>query len=403
MQSQLMNRLIGSILLIAGCCIGAGMLGLPILSAQAGFLPSMVLFIVSWIFMATTGLLLLEVVLWFEEDVNIITMAKQTLGWGGELVAWCGFLFLFYTLMVAYIAGTGSLISDSLTAGMGWHIPVWITCLVVAVLLGGLIYLGTSVVDQSNRLFMIGLIVTYCVMIAVGMAHIKPELLTRMRWSAVTWAIPTMIISFGYHNLVPSITTYLQRNATLTRLAIIIGSALPLIVYALWQFVILGIIPVEDESLRALLDRGDIATQALRRAVSTSWIVTWTEAFAFFAIVTSFLGVALSFVDFLKDGLKLPKVQQGRLWATLLVVIPPLLCALIYPKAFLAALNYAGSFGAVTLFGLLPVAMVWNGRYRQKRTGEVFIKGGRLTLLLVLCAAAVIMVLQLIDQMDGIN
>ncbi len=32
---------IGATLLITGCCIGAGMIGLPVVSAKAGFIPSM--------------------------------------------------------------------------------------------------------------------------------------------------------------------------------------------------------------------------------------------------------------------------------------------------------------------------------------------------------------------------
>ena len=39
------GKLLGGILLVAGCCIGAGMLGLPVLSAQAGFKPSVVMFL----------------------------------------------------------------------------------------------------------------------------------------------------------------------------------------------------------------------------------------------------------------------------------------------------------------------------------------------------------------------
>lgn len=402
MQSTLSSRFFGSILLIASCCIGAGMLGLPILSAQAGFLPSSLMFLVSWAFMATTGLLLLEVTLWFKDDVNIISMATRTLGWLGQFIAWGGFLFLFYTLMVAYIAGTGAIVNDAFSQWIGFKIPLWASCLAITLLLGMLIYLGTAVVDQSNRWLMIGLLLTYCVMIVFGLKHIRTDYLTHMKWSAATWALPAMIISFGYHNLIPSIATYLERNHNALRMAVLIGSAIPLIVYLLWQLLILGVLPPEEESLKAILERGEIATQALRRASSASWIIAWGEAFAFFAIITSFLGVALSFVDFLKDGLKLPQIQQGRFLATLCVIIPPFLCAIVYPTAFLTALNYAGSFGAVTLFGILPAAMVWKGRYLQKIQGEQFVPGGKFVLILVILFALAVMALQLVDSLDGV-
>src|SRR5262245_7947174 len=99
----------GSILLITGCCIGAGMLGLPVMSALAGFQPSLAMFLLSWLFMTTTALLLLEVNLWFPNEVSIISMADRTLGFAGKAVGWLCFAFLFYALGVAYIAASGDL------------------------------------------------------------------------------------------------------------------------------------------------------------------------------------------------------------------------------------------------------------------------------------------------------
>src|SRR6478752_4022536 len=88
-----------SILLVSGCCIGAGMLGLPVISSLAGFIPSSLVFIIGWLFMAATGLLLLEANLWFNESASMVTLAGRTLGIGGKIIAWIGFLFLFYALM----------------------------------------------------------------------------------------------------------------------------------------------------------------------------------------------------------------------------------------------------------------------------------------------------------------
>ena len=82
------NRMIGAILLIAGTCIGAGMLALPVSTAAYGFYPSVVLFIVCWSFLTFTALLILEVNLWSKTDSNMISMAAQTLGKLGQAVAW---------------------------------------------------------------------------------------------------------------------------------------------------------------------------------------------------------------------------------------------------------------------------------------------------------------------------
>src|ERR1700761_320820 len=117
------GSVLGGILLVAGSCIGAGMLGLPVLSAQAGFQPSLLVFFICWLFMVSTGLLLLEVNLWYGGEISIITMAERTLGRVGKIVSWLVFLFLFYSLMVAYVAASGSLMTDFVQelTGQYWH------------------------------------------------------------------------------------------------------------------------------------------------------------------------------------------------------------------------------------------------------------------------------------------
>ena len=41
----------------------------------------------------------------------------------------------------------------------------------------------------------------------------------------------------------------------------------------------------------------------------------------------------------------------------------PFLLALAFPALFFSALDFAGCYGVLTLFGLLPVAMAWSERY----------------------------------------
>lgn len=390
------NRLFGASLLVAGCCIGAGMLGLPILSGLAGFQPTLVMFILSWLFMVATGLLLLEVNLWFPDDVSLVTMAGKTLGWLGKAVAWGGFLFLFYALMVAYIAAIGELTSDFSLLLFHLSMPSWLGSLIGAVLFGFAVYLGTGAVDEWNRFLMIGLVLSYALLLILGSQHVDPELLKHRDWPAVVVVIPAMIISFGYHNLIPTLKTYLEGDLRRLKLTILIGTAIPLIVYLFWEWLILGLIPVEGPGgFREALGQGDMTTRALKNAVGSSWVVDVAHAFAFFAIVTSFLGVALSFVDFLADGLHIKKDARGKALLCGLVFGLPFIFALLYPKIFLTALKYAGSFGAVTLFGLLPAAMAWMGRYREGIKGVRVLPGGRFSLALIICVALVVMGLQL--------
>jgi tyrosine-specific transport protein len=118
------------------------------------------------------------------------------------------------------------------------------------------------------------------------------------------------------------------------------------------------------------------------------------QIFAFFAILTSFLSVAISFVDFLADGLSIPKKGSGKAILAFLTLGPPLMFALYDPTVFLSALNYAGGYGTVVLFGILPALMVWQGRYRMGLKGPLLLPGGKFTLLAILLVSAGVMVLQ---------
>ena len=100
---------IGGMLLIAGSCIGAGMLALPIVTGLSGFFPSIAMFFCAWLFMTATALLLVEANGWFSRQVNLFTMTNHALGKWGKGICWMTYLFLFYALLVAYISGIGSL------------------------------------------------------------------------------------------------------------------------------------------------------------------------------------------------------------------------------------------------------------------------------------------------------
>src|SRR3990167_1825985 len=94
--NQMDFKLIGSILLIVGTSIGAGMLALPIATAELGFLGSLILLFVCWFIMTSGAFLLLEANLWLPQNSNIISMARVTIGPIGQIIAWIAYLFYLH-------------------------------------------------------------------------------------------------------------------------------------------------------------------------------------------------------------------------------------------------------------------------------------------------------------------
>src|SRR5262249_6803917 len=148
------------------------------------------------------------------------------------------------------------------------------------------------------------------------------------------------------------------------RWTIFIGGLIPLLIYTLWELVALGILPVEGRfGIREGYLEGSNGATLLAdylKSPSISWIA---RLFSIFAIVTSFLGVALSLNDFLADGFKIKKDRKGKILLYALTFLPPLFVVLYEPSIFISALIYAGAFGVVLLLGILPILMVWRSRY----------------------------------------
>lgn len=390
------GSVLGGMLLIAGSCIGAGMLGLPIITGISGFFPSLSMFFCAWLFMTATALLLVEVNGWFSRQVNLLTMSNHSLGKWGKGICWVTYLFLFYALLVAYISGIGSLISSFFHTSLNTTIPIWLGSFIFVLLFGWIVYLGTRNVDLFNRGLMLGKIGFFVLLVVIGFQFIRPGLLLRSDPIYAPSALPLLVIAFGFHNMIPSLTAYLRGDLRRVRLTIIGGSVLALLIYLIWEVLVLGIVPLHGPNgLAASLSNDREASQAIAGALKSSWIRTFSQGLAFFALLTSFLAQALSLVHFLSDGLKISYKKQESLSICALALLPPLVLSLIYPQLFFKALNFAGGICAVILFGLLPVAMVWIGRYRMSPPTSYQMSGGKPALVLIFCFALFILFLQL--------
>jgi tyrosine-specific transport protein len=395
-MNQKQGSVIGGMLLIAGSCIGAGMLGLPVITGISGFFPSLAMFFCGWLFMTSTALLLVEANGWFSRRVNLLSMTEQALGKWGKGVCWITYLFLFYALLVAYISGIGGLCQTFFKFSFHISFPEWTGSLIFVLLFGWVIYLGTRKVDLFNRGLMMGKIGFFILLVIVGISYVKPWLLLRTAPVYAPSALPLLVIAFGFHNMIPSLTAYLNGDLKKVRITIIGGSLVAFAIYLIWEILVLGIVPIDGvNGLLYSLSKDQEASQSVAAIIKSPAVQVFSQGLAFFAILTSFLAQALSLVHFLADGLKIGYKKQENIGLCILGLVPPLLLSMIYPKLFFKALNFAGGVCATILFGVLPVAMVWIGRYRKTTPVSYQVSGGKPALVIILCFALFVLFLQL--------
>ncbi len=378
------SRTISALFLVGGSCIGGGMLALPVATGIAGFVPSLAMMAICWFAMTATALFLLEVSLWMEEGAHVVTMTTRLLGPVAKVTSWILYLFIAYASLVAYTAGAGAQLAQAFKYYFGLTLSKAESSTLFVVIFVGVIYLGSQIVGRVNSWLFIAMIVAYVALVGMGIDEITPSNLLHMEWTGSIWAVPLLLTAFSFQTMVPSLTPYLHRDARALRIAIIGGTGLSFLVYIIWQALILGIVPVEGSNgLKQALLLGEPATVFLNEHVHGIWVVAIAEYFAFFAIVTSFLGIGMGLFDFLRDGLKLPDQGWGKIWIGLLMALPIWFVATYYDRIFLLALDATGGYGDTILNGIFPVMMVWIGRYRLGYVNDFRVGGGRPLLLFV--------------------
>ena len=389
------NSAFGSVFIVAGTALGAGMLAMPLATAGVGFSTTMLLLFGLWCIMSYTALLLVEAYQYNESSMGLSSLSYKYLGASGRWITSLAMPFLMYSLIAAYLAGGGEIINESLNSMLDLHLPNYVGVLLFAVVGGTVVCFGTHSVDLINRCLFLTKIFFLAAMLILLLPHVQRVNLLSMpvKQALLLSAIPIVFTSFGFHGSVPSIVNYMNGDTAKLRKIFIIGSAIPLLVYVFWQLATLGTIEsaifvgiLADESgLNGLL-------AAVKAVMGTARVEMAVRLFAALALATSFLGVALGLFDFLADFFKRQNSVNGRLQTGAITFIPPLLFALFYPKGFIFALGFAAI--ALSILSLLLPALLVR-QTRQQHVGGYRVFGGQLGLLLVFVVGLAIIAIQL--------
>jgi tyrosine-specific transport protein len=424
---QATGTLAGAISLVAGSTLGAGILALPAKTIDAGFGPSVLAILMCWIFFAATGLLIAEVnvktLCALERNaVSFESMAKETLGEIGARLSGTVYVFIAYALLVAYMIQGGNILlqflSPIFTPSM--TLPSALGPVLFGVIAGGAIFAGSEQqVANGNSILLAGILATFAALLGLGLPQMDASLLMHSSMESIFPAIPVLMVALVFHNIIPTICHQLGCDLNKIRTAIIAGSGIPALMYIAWNLVILGSIPPQAGSVGSLFD----PLESLRSSGDT--FGTLVSAFSAFALLASFTGSLIGLVDYFADIFAKPLGIGSTCDASCKIEIhtntekcidtasryttsqrcilfgsslcPPLAIALYDPSLFFVALDNAGIFGNLLLFGIVPVAMVWQQRYGSKDKSSIgtdselavppVLPGGRLTLTLMMSGA----------------
>ncbi|KAL0294415.1 UNVERIFIED_CONTAM: Tyrosine-specific transport protein 2 [Sesamum calycinum] len=315
-------------------------LAIPAVTQEAGFLASAIICILCWIFMVVSGLLIAE--------VNVNTMCELVL-----------VVFHWYQWPREPLETSESRLPG--VDGQRYDCR-WETATLFSLLFGGLCYFGSQqIIGAVNGALVVGIIASFTALVVVASGDLHWDALLQANLEAAPRSIPIIALSF------------------VIRTAIVLGTAIPLALFLVWNAVILGTITTPELGSNTLVD-------PLQQLRSTNGVVgPIVDLFSVLAIATSYIGFVLGLSDFLADLLKLPSGQNKPL-PYLLTLVPPLILALLDPEIFYKALDFAGTYG---------------DRYSESSKSPkipLLVPGGKLTLSLVMGGAGLVILTEILEN-----
>ena len=430
------------IALIVGSTVGAGALALPAATAPSGIVPAGGALLGVWIMLVCDALLIAEVNLKMmrERDeerlihgrghspvvIPLNEMAERTLGEQGQVLMNSIYGAVSLTILVAYINKAGDLLNG--VTG----IDAAVVATAFTVVFGGLVCVGgTKLANSINQTLTYVCLIAFCMFLGAGSlyAHWSDAPWTGSM-SAVPEAIPIIFLTLVFHDLVPVVCSMLEGDSAKIRKGILIGSAIPLVMFELWDTIALAVAAGDVGK-----DPLDIISADVGGAASVM-----LGTFGIAALATSFIGCVLGissaaqpFVDDILLKLDEP-AEDARMTHALFealdtydaerkpgapsvsrlltfggIVTVPLAIAASFPNIFLPLSGFVSAYGMTTIYGVMPPLMALSLRRESRKYGEdpstsanISLPGGEPALITLIASAVMITIDKMYDDVSAL-
>jgi amino acid permease len=310
------------VFLITGMTIGAGILGLPYAIMQVGLKIGLVYLFGFGILMVCLNLMIAETAENTPERFQLAGLAGKYIGaWACHILSFTTVLS-GYGAMLAYIIGEGTVLATLLGGNpFWWSIGFWLvgSCIV---------WRGLSAAKNTQKFlsFLVILIIGGLSVYLLRSAHSANWLYT----NTAQLLFPYGIILFALHGspAVIEAKALLEKDPKKLRRAVIIGSSIPVFLYALFVAAVLGALGTSTSP---------VATVALSARFGDG-VLLLGNLFALGAMATSFVGMGIALKETLVWDDKLSPFISG----TLMFVVPIFLFILGL-RNFIGILNVVGA------------------------------------------------------------
>lgn len=223
-----------SIAVLIGTVIGAGVLGIPYVISQSGYLIGFLLIIFIGLAVLTMNLFLGEVILKTKGNHQLTGYAQKYLGKiGKELMAF-SMIFGIYGGLTAYIIGEGIILS-AIFGGS----PLLYSILFF-IIVSSLILVGIKIIKHSEFFLVLILLFILLLIMIFSFGNVNLNNLTTINLSAIIFPYGVILFALLGTAAIPEMKEILIKKSNLKK-AILYGSLLIMAIYSIFALIVIGV------------------------------------------------------------------------------------------------------------------------------------------------------------------
>ncbi|MFP4117293.1 MAG: aromatic amino acid transport family protein [Candidatus Woesearchaeota archaeon] len=341
----------GAIFTLVGSIIGAGILGVPYLMAEAGFLTGLLVIILIVAFFMYTYLNLGEIILRYEGEHQLPGLVGMYLGSNGKSIMFIAMLLAAYGSLISYYIASGDAVISLLShifELQGIFADPLLYSSIFFILMSLMILKGLNIIEDFELVITAFIILTIVFIFGLSFRSIDSSNLGQ--FSLTTLHIPYGGVFFALmgFNAIPEAIRMLHKRVKYAPLVLILGVLVPAILYIIFSIAIVGVMGPDTQELGIL---------GMEDALGPIAIIAG-NIFILFSVTTSFLAMGFAQKNVFSLDYNMPKTFSWFLACGIPFLI------------FLSIRNFAGFVDVMSvtgsLFGGVLVGMILIISYMSK-------------------------------------
>ena len=372
-------NIFNAVCLVVGTAIGGGFLALPSAVLPIGFYPSFVALFGIWGYLLALSYTTVESIVKLHEEkknkslsqreatssTGLLAVSSSVFGRKTNIIVASMMICLLNSILVIQISRVGLLFPTN------YRLATVTAVMSLSALVFGTDK-GISFASKSNSILTILFCLSASALFGTGLQSADWTRLSAtgsMEWGKIPSAIPVLLYTMVYFEILPTICELLKYKKRPIRIAIFLGS-----------LVIMGLMVGWSALATALIQAGSInSIDPVAVLLSTPGMVRLPLlSLSVTAILTTMIGGYLALISSCKDilGNKIESIRDEKLSRKMrmklgtLITVPSMLVAASSPTIYLRAIAFSGKYPVLILAGVLPPLIGFLQRVKERSLNE---------------------------------